>query len=84
MQYDVKFSAQFERSPKKLKKKNAPLFSQIRKKLIEIAKNPSRYKPLKHDLAGYRRVHFGSFVLVYTVRGNTLKVISIDHHDRAY
>jgi len=84
MQYSIKFSRQFEKSMRKLKKKNHPLFEQIRKKLIEIIKSPGRHKPLKHDLAGYRRVHFGSFVLVYTVRDGVVKVISIDHHDKAY
>jgi mRNA-degrading endonuclease RelE of RelBE toxin-antitoxin system len=61
---------------KKLKKKNPSPFNQIRKKLIEIIKRPGHYKPLKGDLAGYRRVHFGSFMMVYTVRDDTVKVIS--------
>ncbi len=84
MRYKVKFSKQFERSMKKLKKRNPTLFNQIKKKLIEIVEHPEHYKPLKHDLAGYRRIHFGSFVLVYTIRDNIVKIISIDHHDKAY
>ncbi|MCD6522285.1 MAG: type II toxin-antitoxin system mRNA interferase toxin, RelE/StbE family [Candidatus Diapherotrites archaeon] len=84
MQYKIKFSKEFEKSMKKLKKRNPSLFKQIQKKLIEIIKHPEHYKPLKHDLAGYRRVHFGSFVLVYTIRKNTVKIISVDHHDKAY
>ena len=84
MNYEIKFSKQFEKSAKKLKKKDPVLFKQIQKKLIEIIKQPEHYKPLKNDLAGYRRVHFGSFVLVYTMRDNTIKIISIDHHDKAY
>ncbi|MCK4326916.1 MAG: type II toxin-antitoxin system RelE/ParE family toxin [Candidatus Diapherotrites archaeon] len=69
---------------KKLKKKNRPLFKQIQKKLIEIIEHPEHYKPLKQDLAGYLRVHFGSFVLVYTIRDDIVKIISVDHHDKAY
>lgn len=84
MQYKIKFSKQFDKSMKKLKKKNPPLFKQIKKKLVEIIKHPEHYKPLKRDLAGYRRVHFGSFVLAYTIRDDIVKIISIDHHDKAY
>jgi YafQ family addiction module toxin component len=84
MAYEVKFSKQFERSMKKMKKKNPQLFKQIQKKLMTIVKNPSHYKPLKHELSGYRRVHFGSFVLIYTIRNEVIKVVSIDHHDKSY
>jgi len=84
VRYKIKFSKQFEKSMKKLKKKDFPLFEKIRKKLVAIIRSPERHKPLKNDLAGYRRVHVGSFVLIYTIRGGTVKVISIDHHDKAY
>ena len=84
MAYQVKRSKQFEKSMKKLKKKDSVLFKQIVKKLIEIVRNLERYKPLRNDLAGYRRVHFGSFVLVYTIRDDIVKIISVDHHDKAY
>lgn len=84
MAYQVKRSKQFDKSMKKLKKKNPVLFKQIVKKLVEIVKNPERQKPLRQDLAGYRRVHFGSFVLVYTIRDDIIKIMSIDHHDKAY
>ena len=84
MQYKVKPSKKFEKSMKKLKKKNAALFKRIQKKVIEIISHPEHYKPLRHDLAGYKRLHFGSLVLVYTIRGNTIKLTSIDHHDKVY
>lgn len=84
MSYSIEFSAEFEKSMKKLKKKDKSMFEQIQKKLIEIVQNPEHYKPLRNVLAGYRRLHFGSFVLVYTIEGNLVKIISLDHHDRAY
>jgi YafQ family addiction module toxin component len=84
MDYSIEFSAEFEKSIKKLKKKNKVTFEQIQKKLIEIVENPEHYKPLKNVLAGYRRLHFGSFVLIYTIEGNIIKIISLDHHDKAY
>ena len=84
MDYSIEFSAEFERSMKKLKKKDKTAFEQIQKKLIEIVQNPEHYKPLKNVLAGYRRLHFGSFVLIYTIESTTIRVISLDHHNRAY
>ena len=84
MVYSIEFSAEFEKSMKKLKKKDKTAFGQIQKKLIEIIENPEHYKPLKNVLAGYRRLHFGSFVLIYKIEGNIVRIISLDHHDKAY
>jgi len=81
MVYQIEFSVQFEKSMKKLKKKDKVLFEQIQKKLIDLVQNPDHYKPLKNILAGYRRIHFGSFVLIYKIEGNIVRIISLDHHD---
>lgn len=84
MLYTYKFSSEFLRSMKKLKKKDKVLFLQIRKKLLKIIENPDHYKPLRNVLAGYRRIHFGSFVLVFKIDKNVVKIISLDHHDDVY
>ena len=84
MAYSIEFSAEFEKSMKKLKKKDKTAFEQIQKKLAEIVENPEHYKPLKNILAGFRRLHFGSFVLIYAIEGNIVRIISLDHHDKAY
>ena len=80
----IEFSSQFEKSIKKLKKKDKILFNQIQKKLIDIVQNPERYKTLGTVFAGYRRLHFGSFVLIYKIEKNIVRIISLDHHDKAY
>lgn len=84
MAYIIEFSSQFERSIKKLKKKDKTLFNQIQKKLIDIVQNPERYKTLGNVLGGYRRIQFGPFVLIYKIEGNVVRIISLDHHDKAY
>jgi len=84
MAYTVEFSSQFEKSIQKLKKKDKTLFTQIQKKLIDIIHNPERYKTLGNVLAGYRRIHFGPFVLIYKIEDNIVRIISLDHHDMAY
>ena len=82
--YQIEFSDEFDRSMRKLKKKDKVLFEQIQKKLLEIVENPEHFKPLRNVLAGYRRIHFGSLVLIYTIDGEIVRIISLDHHDRAY
>ncbi len=84
MVYTVEFSLQFEKSMKKLKKKDKEIFTRIQNKLKDIVKNPERYKTLKNVLAGYKRIHFGPFVLIFRIEGNTVRVISLDHHDKSY
>ena len=53
MTYNIEFSSQFEKSIKKLKKKDKILFNQIQKKLIDIVQTPERYKTLGNVFAGY-------------------------------
>lgn len=84
MVYSIEFSDEFEKSMRKLKKKNTAMFNQIQKKLIELINNPEHYKSLRNVLAGFRRVHFGSFVLIYKIEGETVRIISLDHHDNVY
>ena len=84
MAYIIEFSSQFEKSVKKLKKKDKIMFNQIQKKLIDIVQNPERYKTLGNVFAGYRRLHFGSFVLIYKIEKNVVRIISLDHHDKTY
>lgn len=84
MAYIIEFSSQFEKSIKKLKKKDKILFNQIQKKLIGIIQDPEHYKTLGNVLVGYRRIHFGPFVLIYKIENNIVRIISLDHHDKAY
>ncbi len=84
MSYTIEFSDEFDSSMKKLKKRDKVLFEQIQKKLIDIIQNPENFKPLRNVLAGYRRLHFGSFVLIYTIEEDIVRIISLDHHDKSY
>lgn len=84
MKYVIEFSEEFRKSFKKLKKKDKVMFQRIQKKLLEIVKNPERYKHLRNALAGYLRIQFGPFVLIYKIEENVVRIISLDHHDKAY
>lgn len=71
---------------KKLAKKNPKQLEIITKKLKQILENPHRFKPLSNVMKGQRRVHFGSFVLVYSIDEKNKVVVleDYDHHDNIY
>lgn len=76
-----------EKSIEKICKKNHILREALEKKMNEIVQNPQHYKPLKHELAGERRVHImKSFVLKFEV-DESKKIVTFivfSHHDDAY
>jgi YafQ family addiction module toxin component len=84
MEYSIELSTSFDKSMKKLKKKDKVLFDQIQKKLVDLVLNPDHYKPLRNVLAGYRRIQFGPFVLIFKIEGDVVRIISLDHHDKSY
>ena len=70
----------------KLNKKDPEQLEEINKKVQQILENPHQFKPLKFPMQHMRRVHIGSFVLVYYIDENR-KVVTIrryEHHDEVY
>ncbi|MEM3489631.1 MAG: type II toxin-antitoxin system mRNA interferase toxin, RelE/StbE family [Candidatus Aenigmatarchaeota archaeon] len=84
--YSLEVVSSVDKVFKKLKKKDSKQLEEINKKVQQILKNPYQFKPLKFPLQHMRRVHIGSFVLVYDIDENR-KVITIrryEHHDNVY
>ena len=52
---------------KKLAKRNPDQMKAIAEKIREILEDPHRFKPLHYPLIGKRRVHFGNYVLTYSI-----------------
>jgi len=71
---------------KKLAKKNPRQMEIIAIKIQEILQDPHVFKPMHFPLAGKRRVHFGSFVLLFSIDEQRKTVILEDyeHHDKIY
>jgi YafQ family addiction module toxin component len=71
---------------KKLEKKDKKQLKAVSKKIEQILKDPHQFKPLKSPLEGLKRVHIGSFVLIYEVLENSkiVRVLKYKHHDEAY
>lgn len=77
-------SPRFERILRSLKRKKQDLFRELEKRLRKILEEPTLGKPLRNVLGGYRRVHIGSFVLIYKLYQNEIRLLDFDHHDRIY
>ncbi len=86
MPYIIRFENALETSLQKLKKTDYIFYQRIIHKIIEISKNPELGKPLRNVLKGKRRVHVGSFVLVYSIdkKNETVIVLNFEHHDKVY
>jgi len=89
--FSFDLSDDIKKKLKKLDKKDPVFCEAINKKIKEIINNDDktidRYKNLRYDLAGNKRVHvYKSFVLTFIVRKdiNFIYFEKIDHHDNIY
>lgn len=84
--YSLEVVETVDKTFKKLQKKDRAQFDAAAKKVNEILENPQQFKPLKNPMQHMRRVHIGSFVLVYDI-DEARKVVTLrryEHHDRVY
>ena len=88
MTFIIKFSQEVERCLERLKRKDACLFREAQKKIVQIAGCDSitinHFKNLRGSLSRYKRVHVGSFVLFFEVDCNTVIFGKFVHHDNTY
>ena len=86
MMYDLEIEDKVYKIFSKLSKRDKALMIKINKKVLEIRANPLRYKPLKGPLKNRRRVHIGSYVLIFSVDESrkVVKLLEFEHHDKAY
>ncbi|MBS3140471.1 type II toxin-antitoxin system RelE/ParE family toxin [Candidatus Woesearchaeota archaeon] len=85
--YSLEVKQSCQKEIKKLCGKNPVLREALEKKITEILENPNHYKPLRHDLAGERRVHLlNCFVLKFEINEapKIVTLIFLGHHDEAY
>jgi YafQ family addiction module toxin component len=84
--YDIEIRDHLDRAFRKLAKKDTKQMEAIAKKIEEIAGDPHAYKPLGFPLAGKRRVHIGSYVLLFSIdeARKTVVLEDYEHHDRVY
>ena len=84
--YSLEAVEKVDRIFKKLRKKDLAQFEALCRKINDILENPQQFKPLKSPMQHMRRVHIGSFVLVYDI-DEVRKVVTLrryEHHDNVY
>ena len=84
MAYTFVFDIAFDRAIRLLKKKKPSLFNKVSAQIEKIIRAPTLGKPLRNVLRNYRRVHVGSFVIIYEIKDLEIRFLDFDHHDRIY
>jgi len=85
--YSLAIKSNVDKTFEKLRSKNPKQLNMISKKIEQILKDPHRFKLLRGDLKGARRVHIDkSFVLVFVIDESKKEIILLDydHHDNIY
>ena len=88
MSYHVIVSDNLKKTLMVLKRKDTPLFRAVEKKIVQIAASDlfsiQHFKNLRSPLNEFKRVHLGSFVLLFLVQGDTIIFEAFEHHDQIY
>ena len=84
--YSLEIEEEVSKTFKRLLKKDRKQLEAVNKKIEQILSDPFQFKPLRHPLEGLRRVHVGSFVLIFKATENppTVRIVKYKHHDEAY
>ena len=77
--YILETRTHVDKAFKKLAKKNPNQMQIITKKIQEILEDPHRFKPMHFPLAGMRRTHVGSFVILFSIDEQRKTVILEDY-----
>ncbi|MDG6990929.1 MAG: type II toxin-antitoxin system RelE/ParE family toxin [Nitrososphaerota archaeon] len=84
--YELEVRQQVDRFFRKLTKRDRKQMEAISSKIDEILQDPHAFKPMHFPLVGVRRVHFGSYVLLFSIdeQRKTVVLEDYEHHDRVY
>ena len=86
-EYSYSIEKKLKATLKKTYKKDKKLYDAVMKKIEEIIGNPHRYKPLRYDRKGLKRVHLEkSFVFVFEIdeEEKMVRFLDLGHHDEIY
>ena len=84
MSYSYIFSPELDKTLSKIRKKDPKLYERISKKILQIVEKPELYKTLSHVGGRYERAHIDPYVMVFTIEGETIRFLYLEHHDKAY
>lgn len=67
-----------------LKKRKPSVYKDLQKQVLKIVREPILGKPLRNIFRNQRRLHIGSFVLIYEFNDFEVRLLDFDHHDKVY
>jgi mRNA-degrading endonuclease RelE of RelBE toxin-antitoxin system len=79
--YSVKATDQFL---KKFRKLSKAVQEQLNSKITELAEDPLRFRPLRHDYRRCRRLRVGVMRVIFEVRENIVYLLDVSPRRIAY
>jgi len=88
MSFNIIISDKLKKTLIILKRKDKILFQMLEKKILQIASldsfNIQHFKNLRSPLNDLKRVHLGSYVLLFRVQADKIIFEDFEHHDKIY
>jgi len=88
MSFRIVFSEELKRTLVLLKRKDKSAFQALEKKIFQIVSSDTisikHFKNLRGPLSDFKRIHIGSYVLLFRIEGDTIIFEYFDHHDKVY
>lgn len=88
MNFRITFSEKLKKTLVQLKRKDKATYNALEKKILQIASSDTisikHFKNLRAPLSDFKRVHIGSYVLLFRVEGDKIIFEDFDHHDSIY
>ncbi len=88
MNFQVIFSDDLKKNLSNLKRKDKIMYNAIKKKIMQISSSDKNsiqhFKNLKSPMSDFKRVHMGSFVLIFRIEDNIILFEKFEHHDAVY
>jgi len=86
MSLKITISDELKKDLAALKRKDKTTYVAISKKIFQIAlcdgNSIEHFKNLRGNLSNFKRVHIGSFVLIFRIVDDIIIFEKFDHHDR--
>lgn len=83
--YTLTLTYRYKDSLNRIKRGKPDLLLPLEAGVAKILRSPELGKPLRNILRNQRRIQIaGSFVLLYEIVGNEVRLLDFDHHNKIY
>ncbi len=84
--YSLEVREHVDKALRKLTRADPKQLEVLTRKIDEILQDPHVFKPMHFPLAGMRRAHFGSYVLLFSIdeQRKTVVLDDYEHRDNVY